>query len=60
MVGAYEFLNLGLLAHVFCEQVLANYGVLLTLLFGRLVQRIFFGPLTNQEVEVCVAMSWLN
>jgi E3 ubiquitin-protein ligase synoviolin len=32
-------------------QVLANFGVLLALLCGHIVQRIFFGPLRANEVE---------
>lgn len=32
-------------------QVLANFGFLLALLFGRILQRIFFGPLQPREVE---------
>jgi hypothetical protein len=32
--------------------VLANFGLLLALLGGRVVQQIFFGPLRPAEVEV--------
>lgn len=34
------------------HQVLANFGVLLALLSGHIVQRIFFGALRPNEVEV--------
>jgi len=33
-------------------QVLANFGFLISLLGGHIVQRIFFGPLRANEVEV--------
>ena len=33
--------------------MLANFGVLLALLCGHIVQRIFFGSLRPNEVEVC-------
>lgn len=36
-------------------QVLANFGFLLALLFGRILQRIFFGPLQSREVEASLA-----
>ena len=35
-------------------QVIANFGLLLALLAGRLLQQIFFGPLRAMEVEVRV------
>ncbi|KAF8316345.1 hypothetical protein DL93DRAFT_771273 [Clavulina sp. PMI_390] len=38
--------------------VLANYGGFLALLFGRLVQQIFFGRLTNQEIERLYDRTW--
>ncbi|KAF8332050.1 uncharacterized protein EI90DRAFT_3123127 [Cantharellus anzutake] len=38
--------------------VLANYGVLLALLFGRFLQRLFFGRLSNQEVERLYDRTW--
>lgn len=31
---------------------MANFGILLALLAGRLLQQIFFGPLRPMEVEV--------
>lgn len=37
-------------------QVLANFGVLLTLLCGHIVQRIFFGSLRPNEVEVSIRL----
>lgn len=34
------------------SQVLANFAVFLALLWGRFLQRLFFGPLRPMEVEV--------
>lgn len=31
---------------------MANFGILLALLFGRLLQQVFFGPLRPTEIEV--------
>lgn len=36
-------------------QVLANFGLLVGLLCGRVMQRLFFGPLQPREVEVRTA-----
>ena len=33
-------------------QILANFGFLCSLLFGRVLQKIFFGTLQPREVEV--------
>ncbi|PPQ65008.1 hypothetical protein CVT26_015717 [Gymnopilus dilepis] len=38
--------------------VLANFGVLLTILFGHIVQRIFFGSLRPNEVERLYDRLW--
>ena len=38
-------------------QALANFGVLLTLLTGRVCQQVFFGPLRPMEVEVSPMIS---
>lgn len=45
IVGAAEALTI--------TQVLANFGLLVALLCGRVVQQIFFGALRPAEVEVC-------
>ena len=34
------------------SKVMANFGILLALLAGRLLQQVFFGPLRATEVEV--------
>ena len=38
-------------------QILANFGFLATLFIGRVLQRVFFGPLQPREVEVRRATS---
>ncbi|KAI5123985.1 hypothetical protein M0805_006396 [Coniferiporia weirii] len=38
--------------------VLANFGVLLAILFGRLLQQVFFGPLRAMEVERLYDRMW--
>jgi len=37
------------------RKVLANFGVLLSLLCGHVVQIIFFGALRPNEIEVCTS-----
>ncbi|CCM04367.1 uncharacterized protein FIBRA_06540 [Fibroporia radiculosa] len=39
--------------------VLANFGLLLALLFGRILQRLFFGPLQPREVERLYDQTWI-
>ncbi|EMD37767.1 hypothetical protein CERSUDRAFT_114430 [Gelatoporia subvermispora B] len=39
--------------------VLANFGLLLGLLSGRIIQRIFFGPLQPREVERLYDQTWM-
>ncbi|EKM54086.1 uncharacterized protein PHACADRAFT_257690 [Phanerochaete carnosa HHB-10118-sp] len=39
--------------------VLANFGFLLALLSGRVLQRIFFGPLQPREVERLYDQTWM-
>ncbi|GJE95928.1 E3 ubiquitin-protein ligase hrd1 [Phanerochaete sordida] len=39
--------------------VLANFGFLLALLSGRILQRIFFGPLQPREVERLYDQTWM-
>ncbi len=39
-----------------CPQVLANFGFLSALFSGRIVQRIFFGPLQPREIEVSLLL----
>ena len=33
--------------------ILANFGLMLLVLFGKILQRIFLGELARDEVEVC-------
>ncbi|OCH90258.1 hypothetical protein OBBRIDRAFT_755279 [Obba rivulosa] len=39
--------------------VLANFGLLFALLCGRVIQRIFFGPLQPREVERLYDQTWM-
>ncbi|KAI0790879.1 hypothetical protein C8Q75DRAFT_865544 [Abortiporus biennis] len=39
--------------------ILANYGLLLALVSGRVMQRIFFGPLQPREVERLYDQTWM-
>jgi hypothetical protein len=41
-------------------QLLWNFGVFLTIIFGRGVQTVFFGPLRLIEVEVCTTPTSLQ
>lgn len=38
-------------------QILANFAFLFALMCGRILQRIFFGPLQPREIEVCFRSS---
>ncbi|RDX40453.1 hypothetical protein OH76DRAFT_1412959 [Lentinus brumalis] len=39
--------------------ILANFGFLCSLLFGRILQKIFFGPLQPREVERLYDQTWM-
>ena len=55
MVNSY-YVYLSAISFFYILQVLANFGLLLALMCGRLVQQIFFGSLRPVEVEVGLFM----
>lgn len=44
----------------FLKQILANFGFLTALVCGRIMQKVFFGPLLPAEVEVSSRFSSLS
>lgn len=41
-----------------CVMILTNFGFFLTLMFGKMIQRIFYGPLRPAEVEHLYEKAW--